>query len=100
MLVLLSILSQPSSTRPCKKAQGLADGFARAIGVSPMRVSRGLNGEQPVDRSVSASCSARRLGGPPELWLDFQAASDLARVHPSARRELTRIPPMIVGVGR
>jgi antitoxin HigA-1 len=82
--------------RKLKVSQGK---FARAIGVSPMRVSHVINGKRPVTAEL-ALLFGKALGQTPEYWLNLQGAHDLARVRPSVGRQLARIAPMIVGVGR
>lgn len=46
--------------------------FARAIGVSPMRVSHIVNGARPVTAEL-----ALLFGQTPQYWLNLQAAYDL-----------------------
>lgn len=50
--------------------------FARAIGVSPMRVSHVVNGTRPVT-AVLALLFGRALGQSPQYWLNLQAIYDL-----------------------
>jgi len=50
--------------------------FARAIGVSPMRVSHVVNGTRPVTAEL-ALLFGRALGQSPQYWLNLQAAYDL-----------------------
>lgn len=50
--------------------------FARAIGVSPMRVSHVVNGARPVTAEL-ALLFGRALGQSPQYWLNLQAAYDL-----------------------
>lgn len=50
--------------------------FARAIGVSPMRVSHVVNGARPVTAEL-ALLFGRAFGQSPEYWLNLQAAYDL-----------------------
>lgn len=50
--------------------------FARAIGVSPMRVSHVVNHTRPVTAEL-ALLFGRALGQSPQYWLNLQAAYDL-----------------------
>ena len=50
--------------------------FARAIGVSPMRVSHVVNGTRPVTAEL-ALLFGRALGQSPQYWLNLQTAYDL-----------------------
>jgi addiction module HigA family antidote len=50
--------------------------FARAIGVSPMRVSHVINGARPVTAEL-ALLFGRAFGQTPQYWLNLQAAYDL-----------------------
>jgi addiction module HigA family antidote len=57
--------------------------FARAIGVSPMRVSHVVNGTRPVTAEL-ALLFGRAFGQSPQYWLTLQAAFDLR----SAERQI------------
>lgn len=50
--------------------------FARAIGVSPMRISHVAKGTRPVTAEL-ALLFGRALGQSPRYWLNLQAAFDL-----------------------
>ena len=50
--------------------------FARAIGVSPMRVSHVINRTRPVTAEL-ALLFGRALDQSPQYWLNLQAAYDL-----------------------
>jgi antitoxin HigA-1 len=50
--------------------------FARAIGVSPMRISHIVHGTRPVTAEL-ALLFGRALGQSPQYWLNLQAAYDL-----------------------
>lgn len=52
--------------------------FARAIGVSPMRISHVAKGARPVTAEL-ALLFGRALGQSPQYWLNLQAAYDLKR---------------------
>lgn len=51
--------------------------FARAAGVSPMRVSHVIKGARPVTADL-ALLFGKVLGQSPEYWLNLQTAYDLA----------------------
>jgi antitoxin HigA-1 len=51
--------------------------FARAAGVSPMRVSHIITGARPVTADL-ALLFGKVLGQSPEYWLNLQTAYDLA----------------------
>jgi addiction module HigA family antidote len=51
--------------------------FARAIRVSPMRISHVIGGSRPVTAEL-ALLFGKALGQSPEYWLNLQAAYDLA----------------------
>jgi addiction module HigA family antidote len=53
--------------------------FARAIGVSPMRVSQVSCGTRPVTAEL-ALLFGRAFGQSPQYWLNLQAAYDLKTV--------------------
>jgi antitoxin HigA-1 len=51
-------------------------GLARAIGVSPMRISHVVKGARPVTGEL-ALLFGKAFGQSPEYWLNLQAAHDL-----------------------
>jgi addiction module HigA family antidote len=51
--------------------------FARAIGVSPMRVSHVVNGARPVTAEL-ALLFGRAFGQSPQYWLNLQSAYDIS----------------------
>jgi addiction module HigA family antidote len=53
--------------------------FARAVGVSPMRISHVVNGTRPVTAEL-ALLFGRAFGQSPQYWLNLQAAYDLKTV--------------------
>ena len=57
--------------------------FARAIGVSAMRISHVVNGTRPVTAEL-ALLFGRAFGQAPQYWLNLQAAFDLK----SAERQI------------
>jgi len=50
--------------------------FARAIGVSPMRISHVVQGSRPVTAEL-ALLFGRTFGQSPQYWLNLQTAFDL-----------------------
>lgn len=52
--------------------------FARAIAVSPMRISHVVKGTRPVTAELALRFAAA-FGQAPEYWLNLQSAYDLAR---------------------
>lgn len=50
--------------------------FARAIGVSPMRISHVVNGTRPVSAELALRIG-RALGQSPQYWLNLQTMYDL-----------------------
>jgi len=52
--------------------------FARAIGVSPMRVSHVITGSRPVTAEL-ALLFGKAFGQTPQYWLNLQAQFDLAK---------------------
>ena len=64
--------------------------FARAIGVSPMRVSHVVNGTRPVTAAL-ALLFGRALGQSAEYWLDLQAAYDLKTAEAAMGKRLRSV---------
>ena len=70
--------------------------FARAIGVSPMRVSHIVNHARPVTAEL-ALLFGRALGQSPQYWLNLQAAYDLKKAEATMGEQLlavTELAPM------
>ncbi len=64
--------------------------FARAIGVSPMRVSHVVNGTRPVTAEL-ALLFGRALGQEPQYWLNLQAAYDLKTAEVAIGKQLLAV---------
>jgi len=64
--------------------------LARAIGVSPMRVSFLMRGERPVTAEL-ALLLAKALGQSPQYWLNLQSIYDLKTVAPQVQRHLDAV---------
>jgi len=67
--------------------------FARAAGISPMRVSHVINGARPVSADL-ALLFGKVLGQSPEYWLNLQAAYDLAIARDTLGPRLKNIRPL------
>jgi len=68
--------------------------FARAIGVSPMRISHLINGTRPFSAEV-ALLVGRGLGQSPQYWLNLQTAYDLKMAEKQMRKRLASIHPLV-----
>jgi addiction module HigA family antidote len=64
--------------------------FARAIGVSPMRISHVLKGARPVTAEL-ALLFGRAFDQSPQYWLNLQASYDLKTAEASIRKRLANI---------
>lgn len=62
--------------------------FARAVGVSPMRVSHVINGARPVTAELALHFG-RALGQSAQYWLNLQAACDLKTAEEAMGQELS-----------
>jgi antitoxin HigA-1 len=69
--------------------------FARAIGVSAMRVSHLLHGERPVTAEIALRLG-RALGQSPQYWLNLQAAYDLKTVQTAMQASLAAVQELAV----
>jgi addiction module HigA family antidote len=67
--------------------------FARAIGVSAMRVSHVAKGTRPVTVEL-ALLFGKAFGQSPEYWLNLQAAYDLVTAHEALRGQLKSVRPV------
>jgi len=67
--------------------------FARAAGISPMRVSHVINGARPVTADL-ALLFGKVLGQSPEYWLNLQAAYDLAMARDALGLQLKSMRPL------
>ena len=65
--------------------------FARAIGVSTMRVSHVIRGSRPVTAEL-ALLFGKALGQSPEYWLNLQSAYDLRVATDEIRRVVASLP--------
>src|SRR5882672_11328767 len=60
-----------------RRDRRLTGPFARAAGVSPLRVSHVVTGARPITADLALRFG-KALGQSPEYWLNLQAAYDLA----------------------
>src|ERR1700686_3253328 len=67
--------------------------FARAIDVSPMRVSHVIGGSRPVTAEL-ALLFGKALGQSPEYWLNLQSAYDLETARRASGRRLKSVQPV------
>lgn len=65
--------------------------FARAIGVSPTRVSHVIRGTRPVTAELALR-SARAFKQSPEFWMNLQSGHDLKLAERETKASLRRIP--------
>ena len=68
--------------------------FARAIGVSPMRVSHVINGVRPVTAEL-ALLFGRALGQSPQYWLNLQADYDLKAAETAISKQLLNVTELV-----
>jgi antitoxin HigA-1 len=64
--------------------------FAKAIGVSPMRISHVLAGERPVTAELALRLG-RALNQTPQYWLNLQSAYDLKRAAADFKDDLRAV---------
>jgi addiction module HigA family antidote len=67
--------------------------FARAIGVSSMRVSHVVNGTRPVTAEL-ALLFGRAFGQSPQYWLNLQAGYDLKTAERTMKDRLRGVRPL------
>jgi antitoxin HigA-1 len=67
--------------------------FARAIGVSAMRVSHVVNGSRPVTAEL-ALLFGRAFKQSPQYWLNLQATYDLKTAQRAIRAQLRGVRPL------
>lgn len=68
--------------------------FARAIGVSPMRISHVIHGDRPVTAEL-ALLFGRALGQSPQYWLNQQAAYDLKTAELAMGPQLSAVHALV-----
>lgn len=67
--------------------------FARAVGVSPMRISHLMSGARPVTAEL-ALLFGRAFNQSPQYWLNLQAAYDLKTAQRTMRAQLRSVRPL------
>jgi addiction module HigA family antidote len=67
--------------------------FARAVGLSTMRVSHVIRGARPVTAEL-ALLFGKAFGQTPEYWMNLQAAYDLATARRDVQRQLQSVSPL------
>jgi addiction module HigA family antidote len=67
--------------------------FARATGVSPMRISHVLKSARPVSAEL-ALLFGKALGQSPEYWLNLQTAYDLGIARSAVGRRIKSVRPL------
>lgn len=70
--------------------------LARAIGVSPMRISHVVNGSQPVTAEL-ALLLGRAFGQTPQYWLNLQADFDLKLAERELDERLKAVVELVPG---
>lgn len=68
--------------------------FARAIGVSPMRISHVIKGSRPVTAEL-ALLFGRAFGQAPQYWLNLQATFDLKTAEQTMTKQLRSIEELV-----
>jgi antitoxin HigA-1 len=68
--------------------------FARAIGISPMRVSHVVKGTRPVTAEL-ALLFGRAFDQSPQYWLNLQAAHDLRLAEPTLAKRLKSVETVV-----
>jgi antitoxin HigA-1 len=68
--------------------------FARALGVSSMRVSHVITGKRSVTAELALRLG-RALRQSPEYWLNLQTSYDLATAQTAVGHQLKRVVPMV-----
>jgi antitoxin HigA-1 len=68
--------------------------FARATGVSPMRISHVVKGTRPVTVEL-ALLFGRALGQSPQYWLNLQTDYDLKRTEVAISKQLRTVTKVV-----
>lgn len=90
----LSLLPPGEFLKEAVQEPGLSQAqFARAIGVSAMRVSHVVNGSRAVTAEL-ALLFGRAFKQSPQYWLNLQAAYDLKTAQRAIREHLRGVRPL------
>ena len=73
--------------------------FARAVGISPMRVSHIIRGTRPVTAEL-ALLFGRALGQSPQYWLNLQEAYDLKTAETAINERLEAVTVLVTAPKR
>lgn len=65
--------------------------FARALGVSPMRISHVIRGERPVTAELALRLG-RAFGQSPQFWMNLQTDYDLKVAERQLKASLRKVP--------
>ncbi len=68
--------------------------FARAIGVSPMRISHVVNGTRPISAELALRIG-RALGQSPQYWLNLQTMYDLKVAEAAIGEKLADVTDLV-----
>lgn len=68
--------------------------FARAIGVSPMRISHVVNGTRPISAELALRIG-RALGQSPQYWLNLQTMYDLKVAEAAIGEKLADVDELV-----
>ena len=68
--------------------------FARAIGISPMRVSHIVKHTRPVTAELALRFG-RALGQSPQYWLTLQSSYDLRTAEEALGEQLAAVEPLV-----
>ena len=68
--------------------------FARAIGVSPMRISHVVNGTRPISAELALRIG-RALGQSPQYWLNLQTMYDLKVAEAALGEKLADVTDLV-----
>jgi addiction module HigA family antidote len=68
--------------------------FARAVGLSPMRISHVIKGTRPVTAEL-ALLFGRAFGQTPQYWLNLQAAYDLKMAEANMGERLADVHSLV-----
>jgi antitoxin HigA-1 len=68
--------------------------FARAIGLSPMRISHIIKGTRPVTAEI-ALLFGKAFGQTPQYWTNLQASYDLKTTAKTISHRLADIPELV-----
>jgi antitoxin HigA-1 len=72
--------------------------FARAIGVSPMRISHIISSSRPVTAELALRFG-KALGQSAEYWLNLQTAYDLATARAAIGARVKALAPLVRHTG-